>query len=208
MRQTPADAAPEQKKGGDMAPIPQVPVPKTGEQMAQAKLSQQASLNPRQVRGRSAYDAREEPEYQPDDMDLEIPVYGESFTRQPEEIVIADEEALKKEYADRLAFDRELLTIQIEAPNEENAPQHVPVGVNGKFHYLPVGREIRLPRCFVEVLAAAQPYSVQTHVRQVPGLDPIQTLTRNSRMRYPFVILKDPHPEEGRRWLRRVKQMG
>lgn len=203
MRQTPAaDSATEPKvKGGDMPPVPQVAVPPLG-----AQLSSEAKSNPRQVRGRSAYDVRDEPEFDPGPMD--IPVFGDLLPRAPEEIVIADEEALKKEYADRLAFDRDLLTIEIEAPNEDNAPQHVPVGINGRFMYLPVGREIRLPRCFVEVLAAAQPYSVQTHVKQTPGQDPIQTLTRNSRMRFPFTILHDPSPKEGRHWLRRVKQMG
>lgn len=197
-RQSAADGGPL-TQSGNMPPVqpqspPVTPLP-----------SSDAINNPRLTR-RGAYDVREEPEYQPPT--LEIPVYGDLMPRVAEEIVIADEEAIKREYADRLAFDRELLTIQLEAPNEDNAPQHVPVGVNGRFYYLPVGREIRLPRCFVEVLAAAQPHSVQTKVRETPGEDPINLLTRNSRMRYPFTILHDPSPGPGRLWLRRVKQMG
>ena len=189
-----------------MPPIPEQSPAVAPLGAAPAGSSTDAQYRPRQTTP-GAYDAREEPEYQP--ADIEIPVYGDlSMLRAPEEIVIADEEAIRKEYADRLAFDRELLTIQLEAPNEENAPQHVPVGVNGRFYYLPVGSAIRLPRCFVEVLAAAQPYSVQTKVRERPGDDPVNALTRNPRMRYPFTILHDPSPAEGRRWLRRVKQMG
>lgn len=203
MRQTPAaEPKPESKPTADMPPIEQVPVPKTGS----AQPSEQARYNPRQVRGRSAYDTSDEPDFDPGD--LSIPVFGDMMPRAPEEIVIADEEAIKKEHLDRLAFDRELLTIQIEPPSEENAPKHVPVGVNGRFYYLPVGQEIRLPRAFVEVLAAAQPFTVQTKVDQIPGKDPIQNLTRNGRMRYPFTILHDPSPRDGRHWLRRVKQMG
>lgn len=192
--------------GNPLPPIPQMSpgVPPLGGDPIGAQPSGDARNNIRQTNPR-AYDVREEAER--DIEDVHIPVYGLLEARvYSESIVVASEEELIKDRAERLKFDQDLLTIELDPPNEENAPQQVPVGVNGKFIYLPVGTRIRLPRCFVEVLAVAQPYTVKVKVTERDSENPTNHMTRNPRMRYPFTILHDPSPN-GRQWLRRVKQM-
>lgn len=124
-----------------------------------------------------------------------------------ETIDSVENSALPKDHAERLAFMEEPIVIQLEPTSERNPPKAVFVGVNGDKRWVPVGVPVRMRRKHVEVLARAQPFSVQTDVGTAFEARPHNRIIRTSNRRYPFSVLEDPSPR-GRAWLNKVSFEG
>lgn len=120
-----------------------------------------------------------------------------------EEIVSDELELISKEYLDELAFMQEVLKVMIYKGREKNAPMFVPLGVNGKLNWFPVEQEIPMKRCFVEVLARAQPMDVETKIEDEQAEHPVNKILRSTRSLYPFTVTHDPNPK-GPAWLAKV----
>jgi hypothetical protein len=131
------------------------------------------------------------------------------------EIAIADQSMLDDDYAAKLAFYDEPVTIRIQPSTDKNAAQFVPVWVNGRppmirlddgrwFQmqdgYLPTNQELTVKRSVVEVLARAKITNIQHDA------DPRREDHRNNMivpttiMAHSFSVLRDDNPR-GAAWL-------
>lgn len=119
----------------------------------------------------------------------------------------ADDDVLIGTYADQLAFNEEPIELRIEPRPERNAARVVDVSVNGDRRWLPVGMPIRIQRKFVEVLARAQPFSVETDVGNATVDNPHNLIRKNPFRSIPFSVLHDPNPR-GAAWLNKISYEG
>lgn len=124
------------------------------------------------------------------------------IVREPEEIIALDK-PLEKDNAEALAFNEEVLIIQLQPSSEENAPTVVDVYVNGEAKWIPVGVPTKIKRKFVEVLLRSKPISVTTS-HEGRGSDVINNrIIRNTRAKYPLSIMQDPS-KKGYEWLSKI----
>ena len=142
-------------------------------------------------------------EMTPDDMKgRQPPPLDLSADRETENIVLVDK-PITNDYAAELAFGEEILTIRLERNNEKfQAPMHS-FSVNGRTTWIPVGKNWKVPRKVVEIIARSQPYTVQTDVGDATVANPHNRITRFQSARYPFTVIHDPNPR-GHEWLQRV----
>jgi hypothetical protein len=124
------------------------------------------------------------------------------LAREAEDIAVVDT-PLMSDYAKELAFNEDILTIRLERSSEKFAPKIIQVAVQGVNAWIQVGIPQRLARKYVEVLARSKPMDVQTDVLQRDGEDPVNSINRTVRSRYPFSVLNDPSPM-GFEWLSRI----
>ena len=112
------------------------------------------------------------------------------------------------EYAERLRFNEDPVTIRIEESTQENAPLHYLVQVNGKgaevlvgdkwfeFKHLPVGQQIVTKRKYLEVLLRAKQTRV-SHFQDEPAAD-FSRMNEARRVTSAMVavsIIHDPSPK-------------
>lgn len=138
---------------------------------------------------------------------VDLPVAG-VLVRENESLVLPEPNAPMSDaaaYLAELAFNEEVLTIRLERSSEKNPPKFHDFHVNGVSEWVPVGVPHKLKRKFVEVIARAQPYDVQTEVVEEHGMDPMNRVLRNARMKYPFSVIHDPNPR-GFDWLTKLMQ--
>lgn len=117
--------------------------------------------------------------------------------------VVLTEEELARGYAEELAFQEELVTIRIHRGREKYAPTTVDLHVNGKSIWVPVERDVRIKRKFVEVLARAQPIDVRTESGAIEGDEGAATINKVHRSQtpnYAFSVLGAQSARE-RQWL-------
>lgn len=133
------------------------------------------------------------------------------------DIVIADPEQAKSEQAANLKFMDEPVTIRLEPSTEKNAANVFPVWVNGRgadmlidgkwvpICWLPVGQEITVKRCALEIIVRAKIDSIETDVIEQPGKDPENRVKRFTSPVHSFSIIEDRNPR-GHAWLREVRR--
>lgn len=104
----------------------------------------------------------------------QMPDISDDPTDYEGDIVIADADVLKAEYADALAFMEEPVKIRLEPSADENASPWLSVWVNGKgaevllndrwveFKHLPIGEQLTTKRKYVEVILRAKTTRVTT----------------------------------------------
>lgn len=136
------------------------------------------------------------------------PVIGDDmsnsdFARGEEVIVASEQELAAKDYLEELKFNQELLEVIIHKGSEKHAPKTVSLGVNGAIKWYPVETRVAMPRCYVEVLARAQPMDVETVIEDETSEKPVNKIIRSNRSLYPFTVLRDPSPK-GAAWLAKV----
>jgi hypothetical protein len=100
-------------------------------------------------------------------------------------------------------FMMEPVVLCIHKTADKNEPFVADVHLNGEPMPLPRDVPIRIPRCFVEVLAQSQ-VRQYTQVRD-PNPDATEGMKthRHGGAQFPFQILHEPSPK-GRAWLQRV----
>lgn len=123
------------------------------------------------------------------------------------DIIVASEKELEsKDYNDELAFNQDRLVIVLHKGREKFAPMFIDAWVNGRAIRVPVDTKVRLPRCYVEVLARAQQMDVQTESHAIEddhGAGTVNRILRSLSANYPFSVLEDPSPK-GAAWLSKV----
>jgi hypothetical protein len=118
-----------------------------------------------------------------------------------------DDDVLIGTYAEQLAFNEEPIEIRLEPRQERNAPRVQDVSVNGDRRWLPIGVPIRIQRKFVEVMARAQPYGVETDVGNATVDNPHNIIHKRPFRAVPFSVLHDPNPR-GAAWLNKISFEG
>lgn len=100
-------------------------------------------------------------------------------------------------------FANDILTIRLAEPTDPFDDPILPVIVNGTLMPIPRGVEIKIKRKYVEVLARAR--EVRYEQRAVNPLAPEQ-IELHGRVvhKYPFEVIKDPHPD-GKKWLESIR---
>lgn len=130
---------------------------------------------------------------------------GEVLTRPDEEIITeADPAITSNDYAAELAFMEEPVTIMLDRGREKYAPTVLDFYVNGRAEWVPVGREWTLKRKYVEVIARATPYDVQTEIQDEQGEKPRNMVHRYTSTKFPFSVIKDS--PKGFAWLAKIRR--
>ena len=101
------------------------------------------------------------------------------------------------------AFMHEPVVIRIHSSRDPNDPPLVFVGDNGDIRWLPREKNVKIPRKFVERLAAAQEVRYEQTENPDPRSDDMKLTTKKIASSYSFSVINDPSPY-GRRWLRRI----
>lgn len=141
---------------------------------------------------------------------VDMPASGD-FTSDdvPDIEVVADIEADRKDWADKMKFAREMVQIRIHDTSDPNAEPRVPVCVNGELshpkfgNHLPRGTEIWVRRCVAEQLARSKPISVKTVKTQDHDGNDTARIERKVGALYPFELI-NPKPADTA-WLKRVR---
>ena len=120
-----------------------------------------------------------------------------------EQIEIIDEAAFK-ESIEREKFMREELLVEIHESANPNAEQFIQTYVNGVAQFFERGKTMKVKRMFVEALARAKPYTMQTPEYIDSNGNRSTKIVKTSALAYPFAVLSDPSGERGRRWLENI----
>jgi hypothetical protein len=127
------------------------------------------------------------------------------------DIILSSNEMLNKDYLDELKFMEERVTVVLHRGSERHAPNIHDFYVNGKPLWIPVDQATSIPRKYLEVIARAQPFSVQTKVNknEQDGDDAVvdNQAVRYQSAKYPFSVVKDENPR-GHAWLAKVMREG
>lgn len=120
-----------------------------------------------------------------------------------QEIEVVDPARFAKEKADNLAFNEELVTVEVHTTPDKFAPQWVEISVNGQKELFWRGVPKTCKRKFVEGLARCKPVSYK-NVEYVDA-DGSRSVKWPSTvgLEYPFSMLEDKNPR-GRDWLRKL----
>jgi len=144
-------------------------------------------------------------------------IIGNDVTAHDGEVVIAQQVDLDKDYADKLKFMEEPVTIRIEPSSQPNAPSAFPIWVNGKgaeilingrwveVAYLPVNETLTIKRKYLAVMVTTKIDTVHTRVQEPDGADPTNRIDRITSPVHSFSILSDPNPL-GHEWLRELRR--
>lgn len=129
-------------------------------------------------------------------------------------VVVADQSAIDKEYAEELKFMEEAVTIRLEQSSEKNAATVQPAWVDGKgaevfingrwypITYLPIGQTLITKRKYLEVLLRAKFTRIETKHDDATVDNPQNRVIRHTSSVVPVTIVKDT--ELGAEWAREI----
>ena len=117
-------------------------------------------------------------------------------------IDIIQPNALESDYAARLAFMEEPVTIVVHESTDDNAEPVVQLYCNGTPQFIVRGQPQEVKRKYVEILANARQTSIKTETR-TQGDDVINRVNKHTALRYPFSVQEDKNPR-GAAWLREL----
>jgi len=124
------------------------------------------------------------------------------------DIILSDEQMLRKDYLDALAFAEEPVTIVLHRSREKFPPTHHAFYVNGQAEWVPVGKRHTLKRKFVEGIVRAQTIDFRTESYQIEGNEDAATVNQimpSFSTPYSFEVLEDKNPN-GRAWLEKLRR--
>lgn len=102
-----------------------------------------------------------------------------------------------------LAFNEELLDVEILENDNPHAEQVIELGVNGVSQFMMRGKKQTIKRKFVESLARAKTESISTPIyKDATGADATK-IVKTQGLRYPFKVTKDANPR-GQEWLEAI----
>jgi len=133
---------------------------------------------------------------------------GQSIDRKIDEIrsdfsqtVEPIEKPLHDDYMKELAFMEEPVTIIVHETTDDNEPNPVQVGCNGKFVAFFRGQPTTVKRKFVDCLIVKKTTVATPEITNGAG-ERTFTIKSRSALKYPFQIVEDKNPK-GVEWLRR-----
>ena len=115
----------------------------------------------------------------------------------------------KKDWADKMAFANEKITIRLSETNDANDEPRVPVCVNGERSHpvygndLPRGVDLVVKRCVAEVLLRSRPINVRTVETRDGNGDRTTKEIKTLGTKYPFELV-NPKPSDVD-WMRKVR---
>jgi len=136
-------------------------------------------------------------------IDLASTIRDEDIER-PDLVMVSDQDMndpVVKEYARDLAFNEDILTIEVADTDDPNADNPVSAGCNGEAKHFYRGVQYKVPRKFVDSLiktvngVKTKQYQDEDNVYQTK-------IDKTPKPRYPIAILHDPAGETGRRWFK------
>jgi hypothetical protein len=125
------------------------------------------------------------------------------------EIIVESNLSSINEKAAKLAFNEELLTIQLHGTTDANAEQMVFLSVNGVgagpngIPWLPRDKPITLKRKFVERLCRARPIAYGNVEKTNAQGERYIDYPKSSALKYPFSVIEDKNPLGGK-WLSKL----
>jgi hypothetical protein len=143
--------------------------------------------------------------------DIKLPDLEAAFVPDRESVSLIEKPGTKADdeaYFNELKFNEDVLTIILEPGTEDNSPLYQDTYCNGVCELVPVGREYKIKRKFLESLVRAQPVTVRTEVERRGDQDPLNHIRRTARAKFPLSILHDPAGGRGHEWLRRIRAQG
>lgn len=138
--------------------------------------------------------------------EIELPATGhidrgdEMFTQ---DIEIENEESFKKGMELAKFMEDELL-VEVHESADPNAEQFIQTYVNGVPQFFERGKVQKVKRMFIEALARAKPYTMQTPEFIDGNGNRSTKIVKTSALKYPFAVISDPAGERGRRWLENI----
>lgn len=127
----------------------------------------------------------------------------------PSLVQVADR-PVDKEWADMVAFSRQMVTININDSADKNAENPVFVGNNGEMPmvdgnpgWLFRNKDYTIERRFVESLCRAKITTYTQRDEVAPDGTPHKIMVPHTALRYPFRVVNDPHPR-GADWLKAI----
>lgn len=135
------------------------------------------------------------------DSPVHISLTGEAeLIKEPIKIVDGPTSTAKME---ALAFNEEMVTIEIASSEDPNAEMLIEVGVNNKKQFFRRGQQQTVRRKYVEQLARTK---VTKYMQNVESTDPtvVNRLMPTTVLRYPFTLIEDKNPRGGQAWLRKI----
>lgn len=105
-----------------------------------------------------------------------------------------------KAKAAALAFNEELVTVQILDTDNPNAEQVVNLGINGVNQFIFRGHEQTIKRKFLEQLSRAKTENISTPEYTDAQGNRATKIVKSQGLKYPFRVVKDDNPL-GARWL-------
>jgi hypothetical protein len=126
--------------------------------------------------------------------------------RRPEVIVTTDA-VITDDYAAALAFMEEPVDILLHRGREKHAPTMYDFSIDGRAIWIRVDTPTTIKRKYLEIIARAQPFDVETEVDKNEGKGDnapvLNNIRRHQSSRYPFTVVKDSNPR-GPAWLAQV----
>jgi hypothetical protein len=142
--------------------------------------------------------------------DVVIPSTGDFTHDDVDEIeVVVDVMADKKDWADKMRFMNEMITIRIQETTNPNEEPRVPVCVNGmRSHpvygnHLPRGIELSVKRYVAEALLRAKPINVKTVKTIDHDGNDTSKIVRSIGTAYPFEMINATSRDTD--WLRSIR---
>lgn len=135
----------------------------------------------------------------------------------PHDVVRVDTALRSKDLAKDIAFHEEPVTIRLEPSTDANAPQMIPIWVNGKgcevflrgqwipVTYLPVGIELTIKRKYLAVLIKAKQDKITTSYGKPGDENPVNKVNRFTSSYQAFQVMEDKNPK-GRAWLSEMRR--
>lgn len=119
------------------------------------------------------------------------------------EPVRANKDLDLKSLAALTAFMEEPVTIEIAAPANESAPNHVVLNVNGVNQPVFFGHPVTIRRKYVEVLARMKQTSFSQRATNYINPEESNQLLPRTALVHPFQLIEDKNPK-GRAWLQHI----
>jgi len=116
------------------------------------------------------------------------------------------ERPVKKDHADRLAFNEEKIEVMVHESTDKNAEAVVEVFVNGIPQRFVRGQTQAVKRKFVEALARAKRTAYSQEKVMDNGIESYRNVPHTA-LGYPFSVVRDPNPR-GADWLKSVLAEG
>lgn len=115
----------------------------------------------------------------------------------------------RKDWAEKMAFANEKITIRLSETNDPNDEPRVPVCVNGERSHpvygndLPRGVDLVVKRCVAEVLLRAKPINVRTVETRDGNGDRAAKIVQSVGTKYPLEIVNSKPRDND--WMRQVR---
>ena len=124
-----------------------------------------------------------------------------------DKIEIVNEVQLKN-YQETEKFMNQVLTVETLETSDPNAEQFIQTYVNGVPQFFERGKTQKVKRMFVEALARARPYTMQTPEIIDANGNRSTKIVKTFALKNAFNVLHDPAGQKGHQWLKDIIHQG